>query len=200
MYTGNDNASLDSYGLSLLTNDEVIAVDQGGHPVHPVFTNTQQQVWYSDNGDGTFNVALFNLGTKAAAVSVGWSELGLDGPAAVRDLWSHRDLGVFAQSLDGIELEPHASRLFKVTAQSGTASVNDDDTGISYMGNWTRNGGEEVAAQSQDLSVSVVDSDTNPTPSSSGDTVTLNDTDGTISYDSTFGYSSGLGDYGDDIH
>lgn len=155
LYTGNDLTRLDSYGLQLLTNDEVIAVDQAGRPAHPVSTATSQQVWYANNGDGTYNVAVFNLGTKAESIAINWSDIGLDGPASVRDLWSHSELGTFEKGYTAESVDPHASRLFKVTAKSGTSFVNDDDTGFVYDGDWTRNGGKEVSAESQDLTVNV---------------------------------------------
>lgn|GEM_PF-466332 len=155
LYTGNDLTRLDSYGLQLLTNDEVIAVDQAGRPAHPVSTATSQQVWYANNGDGTYNVAVFNLGTKAESITVNWSDIGLNGPASVRDLWSHSELGTFEKGYTAESVDPHASRLFKVTAKSGTSFVNDDDTGFVYEGDWTRNGGKEVSAESQDLTVNV---------------------------------------------
>lgn len=209
-YIGDDMTKLDSYGLSLLTNDEVIAVDQGGHPAHPVSIDTKQQIWYSNNGDGTFNVAVFNLGTKAAMVDVNWSDIGLNGSASVRDLWSHSELGTYENGLTGIELEPHASRLFKVTAKRGIAAVNDDDTDVIYTGNWTRNGGNEVAAQSQNLSVTVIDSSINPIPATSGSSIYINDNDSTIKYvgvSKGWGYSNnrnlepGVGDdYNKDVH
>ncbi|MBM6995074.1 S-layer homology domain-containing protein [Paenibacillus sp. DXFW5] len=157
-YTGDDLTNLDSYGLELLTNDEVIAVNQAGRPAHPVSMATNQQVWVANNGDGTYTVALFNLGNKGASMDVKWSDIGLDGAASVRDLWSHAELGQFATGMDNIALEPHASRLFKVTAKNGTSKVNDDDTGVKYTGNWTRNGGNELVQDVQDLNVTIVDS------------------------------------------
>ncbi|MGG6312515.1 X2-like carbohydrate binding domain-containing protein [Paenibacillus macerans] len=159
-YTGDDLTNLDSYGLELLTNDEVIAVNQAGRPAHPVSMATNQQVWYANNGDGTYTVALFNLGSKGSAMDVKWSDIGLDGAASVRDLWSHTELGNFATGMDDIHLEPHASRLFKVTANNGTSKVNDDDTGVKYTGTWTRNGGKELVKDVQDLNVSIIDSGT----------------------------------------
>ncbi|GIP48380.1 hypothetical protein J53TS2_19710 [Paenibacillus sp. J53TS2] len=157
-YTGDDLTNLDSYGLELLTNDEVIAVNQAGRPAHPVSMATNQQVWVVNNGDGTYTVALFNLGNKGVTMDVKWSDIGLDGAASVRDLWSHAELGQFATGMDNIALEPHASRLFKVTAKNGTSKVNDDDTGVKYTGNWTRNGGNELVQDAQDLNVTIVDS------------------------------------------
>ncbi|MBW7461771.1 glycoside hydrolase family 27 protein, partial [Paenibacillus sepulcri] len=141
LYIGNDMTNLDSYGIELLTNEEVIAVDQAGKPAHPVSTATDQQVWYANNGDGTYTVGLFNLGSSSATVTVNWNDIGLTGPASVRDLWSHTELGSFDTGYSSVDLPSHGSRLFKVTAGGGTSLVNDDDTGISYTGSWQRNGG-----------------------------------------------------------
>ncbi|GGA00012.1 hypothetical protein GCM10008018_52830 [Paenibacillus marchantiophytorum] len=216
LYTGDDLTNLDAYGLELLTNDEVIAVNQAGRPVHPVSTATSQQVWYANNGDGTYTVALFNLGNKGTGVSVNWSDMGLSGAASVRDLWSHTELGSFNSGLGQIYLEPHASRLFKVTAQNGTSIVNDDDTGMRYSGGWTRNGGQERTRDAQDLSIAITDSfstPSNPTtgnntqpPNSPNQSVThsvyINDNDPTIQYTNRWGYSSGrsFNDYAGDVH
>jgi hypothetical protein len=157
LYTGNDLTNLDSYGLELLTNDEVIAVNQAGRPAHPVSTDSEQQVWYANNGDGTYTVGLFNLGSSAATVKVNWSDIGLNGPASVRDLWSHTDLGTFDSGYSSVNLASHGSRLFKVTSQGGSISLNDDDTGMKYVGSWQRNGGKEFTEANQNLLIAVHD-------------------------------------------
>jgi hypothetical protein len=155
LYIGNDMTRLDEFGLSLLTNEEVIAVNQAGRPGHPVSTATEQQAWYANNGDGTYTVGLFNLGGSAATVSVNWSDIGLDGPAEVRDLWTHQNLGAFDTGFSSAGLASHASRLLKVTALAGTSTANDDDTGFRYTGDWMRNGGQELAGGAQNLVVTV---------------------------------------------
>lgn len=138
LYTGNDLTNLDAFGLSLLTNDEVIAVNQAGRPAHPVSTATNQQVWYANNGDGSYTVGLFNLDSTAATVTVNWSDIGLNGAASVRDLWSHTDLGTYNSGFSSVNLPSHASRLLKVKSLGGYVTVNDDDTGIAYTGSWQR--------------------------------------------------------------
>ncbi|WP_328473041.1 fibronectin type III domain-containing protein [Streptomyces sp. NBC_00448] len=117
LYTGDDLTKLDSYGLSLLTNDEVIAVDQAGRPAKPVSQATDQQTWYVRNADGSVTVALFNLGSAAADVTADFSDLGIGGTASVRDLWSHRDLGSAAGRLTE-HLPAHGSRLFTITPKN----------------------------------------------------------------------------------
>ena len=86
LFSGDDLTQLDSYGLSLLTNREVIAVDQAGNPAKPVNQNSNQQVWYAKNSDGSYTVALFNLDSTPASVVANWSDLGITGKASVRDL------------------------------------------------------------------------------------------------------------------
>lgn len=158
LYIGNDMTRLDDYGLELLTNEEVIAVNQAGRPGHPVSIETEQQVWYANNGDGSYTVGLFNLGSAPKTVTVNWSDIGLTGSATVRDLWSHEELGKFDSGFSSVDLAPHASRLLKVKAKNGTVSVNDDDTGMRYTGEWTRNGGKEMTADKQNLVIDVSDS------------------------------------------
>ncbi|NOU70259.1 hypothetical protein GC098_02195 [Paenibacillus sp. LMG 31458] len=157
LYTGNDLTNLDEFGIKLLTNDEAIAVNQAGKPAHPVSLASEQQVWYANNGDGTYTVGLFNLGSSNATVNVNWSDIGLSGAASVRDLWSHSELGVFNSSFSSGDLAPHASRLLKVTSQGGVSSINDDDTGISYTGDWQRNSNRGLGA-TQNLAITVIDS------------------------------------------
>ena len=122
LYAGDDLTRMDSYGLSLLTNDEVIAVDQRGNAAIPVSQSSNQQVWYANNGDGSYTVALFNLGSSTATVTANWSSLGFSGAASVRDLWSHSDLGTFNNSFSAT-LNGHASRLLKVVRGGGSGGT-----------------------------------------------------------------------------
>ncbi|MFJ5216729.1 fibronectin type III domain-containing protein [Streptomyces sp. NPDC088354] len=119
LYIGDDLTHLDPYGLSLLTNDEVIAVDQAGNPARPVSQDSPEQVWYARNTDGSYTVALFNLGKGYADVTADWSDLGISGKAAVRDLWSHKNLGKVNGSFTD-NLPPHGSRLLRVTPEAVT--------------------------------------------------------------------------------
>lgn len=119
LYIGDDLTHLDPYGLSLLTNDEVIAVDQAGNPARPVSQETPEQVWYARNADGSYTVALFNLGKGYADVTADWSDLGITGRPAVRDLWSHKNLGRSAGGFTD-NLPPHGSRLLRVTPDAVT--------------------------------------------------------------------------------
>jgi hypothetical protein len=205
MYTGNDLTQLDSYGTSLLTNPEVLAVDQAGTPARPVSTATQQQVWYALQADGSYTVALFNLGQTEKDITAKFSDLGLSGSATVRDLWTHTALGTSTGSFTAIDVPIHGVRLLRITPRPrATVAVNDDALRVGYGGEWTRNGGYEVAATSQPLGVTVTDTGTPVPPSSSGSTITttLDDTAAGIVYTGSWSQSTGrgLGDYGDGVH
>ena len=116
---GSDLTNLDSGDLSMLTNSEVIGVDQSGHPARPIDRTTSEQDWAAPNGDGTYTVALFNLSAATATVSVDWPSVGFTGSAAVRNLWTHTNLGTFANSYS-VSLPEHGSALLKVTPAAGS--------------------------------------------------------------------------------
>ncbi|GAA3104030.1 hypothetical protein GCM10010530_29900 [Kribbella aluminosa] len=204
MSIGNDMTNLDSYGLSLLTNPEVIAVDQAGRPAHPVSTKSNRQVWFALNADNSYTVALFNLGQTDADMTVNFADLGLNGAAKVRDLWARKDVGTYASSYTASQVPIHGARLFKVTPQKNSAiSVNDDDLRVTYDGAWQRNNNYEVPAVSQALTVGVTDSKTAAakTLDLPTRTVQVNNNDPGIVYTGNWNYSSGrgLGDYQDDV-
>jgi alpha-galactosidase len=113
---GIDLTKLSPADLPLITNREVIAVDQAGRPAHPVSQATPQQVWFSRNPDGSYTVALFNLADTAASVTAHWSDLGLSAASAatLRDLWQHTNIGHFTGGYTAT-LAPHASVLLHVT-------------------------------------------------------------------------------------
>jgi hypothetical protein len=112
---GVDMTNLDSTDLGLMTNSEVLAVDQDGHPARPVDATTQLQAWYAPNGDGSYAVALFNLSGSTATVSVNWQDIGFTGSSAsVHDDWSHADMGTFATGYS-VSLPTHGTTLLKVT-------------------------------------------------------------------------------------
>jgi alpha-galactosidase len=115
---GGDLTNLTTFGKQLLTNDEVLAVDQSGHPAKQV-TGGFTPVWVSNLGKGSYYVAIFNLNAFPTNVTVNWKDLGFLNAASMRDLWSHAELGPAFQSFASV-LPGHGARLFKVKA-TGTA-------------------------------------------------------------------------------
>jgi hypothetical protein len=123
LYTGDDLTKLDAYGVSLLTNREVIAVDQNDSPVaRPVTPMGDQQVWAAGNPDGSYTVALFNLASAPASVTADWASFGLRGSASVRDLWSHQNVGNHNGEITET-LPAHGSRLFTIKPGGGRLST-----------------------------------------------------------------------------
>jgi hypothetical protein len=115
MYLGGDLTALDSTSTRLLSNDEVIAVDQSGHPARQVEGGITP-VWAADRGDGSHYVALFNLNAFPVPVRVDWNALGFRSATRVRDLWNHIELGRFNDGFAAV-LPGHGARLLKVTAK-----------------------------------------------------------------------------------
>jgi alpha-galactosidase len=92
-----DITRLDEFTLSLLTNDEVIDVDQDplGKPGYRVSKDGDLEVWKRQMEDGSIAVGLFNRGEKESDVTASWADLGVSGEQKVRDLWRQHDLGKF---------------------------------------------------------------------------------------------------------
>jgi alpha-galactosidase len=88
---------MDDFTLSLLTNDEIIEIDQDplGKPGFRVSKTGDHEVWKKYLEDGSLAVGLFNRGDKPAMVRASWNDLGLEGKQTLRDLWRQKDLGTF---------------------------------------------------------------------------------------------------------
>jgi len=118
LYTGDDLTRLDAFGRSLLTNTEVLAVNQEGLVPKAKDAATKNPVWWSKNPDGSYNVALFNLNDSPSKTAIAFRELGFTGEARLRDLWAKADMG----SRNGgysADLAPHACRFLRVTPEKG---------------------------------------------------------------------------------
>jgi hypothetical protein len=111
---GGDLPSLDAPTRALLTNPEVLAVNQRGSAPRQVLERSTLRVWTSEapNGEDRY-LAVFNLDSAAQCVDLSWADVGLGaGQRPVRDLWARRALG----STDRLRLDlaPHASVLYRI--------------------------------------------------------------------------------------
>jgi alpha-galactosidase len=97
LMAGNDLAHMTPEIHEILTNREVIAVDQDplGHQGTRVSKNGDLEVWTRPLADGSRAVILFNRGAETKDIAVDWTSLGYPAhlSAKVRDLWQHKDLG-----------------------------------------------------------------------------------------------------------
>jgi alpha-galactosidase len=104
LITGNDLRSMTPEVLSILTNREVIAVDQdslGRQGTRIRSDGLGHDTWMKVLRDGSRAVLLLNTGTSAVSMSVPLRGIGLirSGTATVRDLWAHADLGQITDSI-----------------------------------------------------------------------------------------------------
>jgi alpha-galactosidase len=95
LFLGGDPTRLDEFTLSLLSNDEVIEIDQDvlGKQAVRISQENGREVWVKELEGGAKAVGLFNRGESEAKITVPWSLLGLKGAHAVRDVWRQKDLG-----------------------------------------------------------------------------------------------------------
>ena len=92
---GGDLPSSDAWTTSLLTNPEVISVDQHSTSAHPVITSDKAIAWVSSSTSASLQyLAIFNLSDSRSKLQYSWKDLGFEGPTyTIRDLWERRDLG-----------------------------------------------------------------------------------------------------------
>jgi len=100
LMAGNDLRSMSRDTAEILTNKEVIAVDQDplGIQGTRVRDNGDTEVWMKPLSDGSKAVVLFNRGKKRTRISVTGKEIGLTSQTKVRDLWAHKELGTIRES------------------------------------------------------------------------------------------------------
>ena len=115
MYLGGDLTKIDDFGKQLVSNDEVLAVNQAARPAKQALGG-DLPVWVTDLGNGTYYVALFNMNAFPSHVSLPWKTLGFASATQVRDLWNHIDLGVSAQGFNTTVIG-HGARLLKVVGR-----------------------------------------------------------------------------------
>jgi alpha-galactosidase len=114
---GGELPRADAWTTSLLTNPEVIEVDQHSTGNHVAITTDKAVVWLADAAQkGGHYVAAFNLSESAETVHYWWNDLGL--PTAkykMRDLWGRKDMG--SGDALSVTLPPHGSVLYRVSVE-----------------------------------------------------------------------------------
>jgi alpha-galactosidase len=112
---GCDLEKLDDFTLNLLTNDEVLDVNQDplGKQAGRVAVSGDLEVWAKDLEDGSKAVGLFNRGFVDDKVTVKWSDLGISGKQVVRDLWRQKEVGEFNDQFDA-PVPPHGVMLVRL--------------------------------------------------------------------------------------
>ncbi len=111
---GGDLPTNDEFTLSLLTNDEVLAVNQNSSKNKQLKEDCGLIVWTADvPGADDKYVAFFNINDAGISeISVTLAELGFSGQYSVKDLWSKEDKGSVTDKFT-VSVEPHASVLVR---------------------------------------------------------------------------------------
>jgi hypothetical protein len=112
---GGDLRHLDAPTKALLTNSEVIAVNQTSRGNRPHFVEDHVRAWTARASNGDAYLALFNTGEKPRTVGVSLGLLGLPASVRVRDLWSRNDIGRAGGRVQA-DLPPHGAGLYRLSA------------------------------------------------------------------------------------
>jgi alpha-galactosidase len=115
---GGDLPSNDAATTALITNKEVLDVDQNSHKGHQVLQKGNVRVWEAEGSRPQERyVAVFNLSEADEDVRLAWTEIGVSGSvSAVRDLWKHESVGEIGGV--NVRLRPHASVMYRVSVGS----------------------------------------------------------------------------------
>jgi alpha-galactosidase len=125
LIAGNDLSAMSPTTKAILTNPDVLAVDQDSLGTQGMLVWEEPpalQVWSKPLRDGARAVALLNRADTAATITATFGRLGLRGDSAmVRDLWAHTNLGVFARQFKAT-VPPHGVAMLRVAQRGGTGS------------------------------------------------------------------------------
>jgi hypothetical protein len=109
---GCDLSNLDPFTLNLLTNDEILEVNQDplGQQAVLIYKTDSYQIWSRDLADGRKAVGLFNLSDKPLNIPVDMKLLCLTGKHQLRDLWTQTELGLVSAHFE-MNTQPHGVRM-----------------------------------------------------------------------------------------
>jgi len=150
---GGDMTKMDDFTLSLLTNDEVLAVNQNSTGNRELSNNGDVVVWIADVPNSTDRyLALFHAppgrfsGTNAAQrVTVDFPDVGFVGKVRARDLWQHKDLGEFEKQLTA-DIPAHGAKLYRLSGSRDVVreEVKDDAVpATAYLFSYFTDNGED---------------------------------------------------------
>ncbi|KAF8021788.1 hypothetical protein BT93_G2043 [Corymbia citriodora subsp. variegata] len=117
---GCDIRSMDNTTFEILSNREVIAVNQDGLGVQgkKMKKDGDLEVWAGPLTGYRVAVVLWNRGASPANITVSWTDIGLNSAAIVdaRDLWEHVTLASVRDQI-AAQVDPHACKMFVITPQ-----------------------------------------------------------------------------------
>ncbi|MFT4177085.1 MAG: putative Ig domain-containing protein [Luteolibacter sp.] len=106
--------TMDDFDLNLVTNDEVLSVNQDSLCKQAYRVANEQrnwEIWAKDLADGSKAVAFFNLSGEDKTLSATAAQLGTKGK--VRDLWRQKDIGTVSDKLE-VQVSSHGAAMFRI--------------------------------------------------------------------------------------
>jgi alpha-galactosidase len=118
LLAGNDLRNMNAETKEILTNSEVIAVDQDtkGIQGHRLWDEGPLEIWAKQLSDGGYAVGLFNRGESELRMTLDFKMLGITGTAQLRNLWEHQNLGSQSNSYTAM-VPKHGVLMLKVSRQ-----------------------------------------------------------------------------------
>jgi alpha-galactosidase len=115
LFFSGDMAKLDEFTLNVLCNSEVIDIDQDplGKQAKIIKKTDEVFILAKPMADGSLAVGLFNLAEDKRKLTADWSELGLEGPRIVRDVWRQKDIGTFDKQFT-VDVNRHGVSLIRL--------------------------------------------------------------------------------------
>jgi alpha-galactosidase len=115
---GADMTQMDPFTLSLLTNDDVIAVNQYSLHNRQLFQTNDLIAWTADAEDSTNKyLAVFNATAATANVPVSLASMGFTNTCLIRSLWGQTDLGSFSGTFSP-SIPSHGAALYRLAGPS----------------------------------------------------------------------------------
>lgn len=112
---GCDLTQLDDFTYNLLSNAEVIAINQDvlGIQATKIIEDNRVEIWTKPLADGSIAVGIFNLGENPVDYTFSLSSLGLSGNYKVRDLWRQQDIGFLSSDMS-VAVNRHGVELIRI--------------------------------------------------------------------------------------
>jgi alpha-galactosidase len=122
LIAGNDTTKMTGSDIAskVLLNTEVIAIDQdpGNHWATRVTNTANLQVYKKTlAAAGTHAVAIVNMTSSPASLTLNWSDVGLTNVTAIRDLWAHADVTPSGTGYTAPSVPAHGTVLLKITGK-----------------------------------------------------------------------------------
>ena len=115
LLAGNDLTTMGPETTAMLTNHEVIAIDQDhlGKQGDRVTAEGPLEIWAKPLADGSKAIGVFNRHATALTMPVDFKQLGFKGSVQVRDIWQAKDLGTMKDPYT-VTVAPHGVVLLRV--------------------------------------------------------------------------------------